>query len=240
MKFKYTPEELKILKNFGTINDNIIIQPDQFAVINGAKKSVVGFYKFENVYDHEPYGIFNLREFITLLEIDSGDYELEVHDKYVQVTYASSKSSTKYNLTPQELLPTVGSISEKFNSLQTELEFELSGENIATLKKVTNVLALERIYFQIVETPTKNVLLITATNKSLENAVNPYIITLENQKTMGMEPTLILYVNVEELKIMEGDYDVQISAKGISRWWNKFQNVEYFIGVNTLETEWNK
>ena len=233
MKFKYTPEELKILKNFATINDNIIIHPHQFSVINGARKSVVAFHVFENTYEHEPYGIFNLREFITLLEIDSGEYELEVHDRYVQVSYTTSKSATKYQLTDMELLPAVGSISEKYDKLDTELAFELSSEKIAILKKVTNILALERIYFQTVG----DKILITATNKSLDDATNPYIITLDSWSANALPEDVVLYVKVEEFKIMDGDYSVSISAKGISKWTNTFQNVDYYLGVNTLETE---
>lgn len=238
-KFQYTAEELKVLGNFSTINENMIVLPDKFAVINGAKKSVVGYYKFDKKYEYEPYGIFNLPEFLTLVKINGDEYELAVYDKYVEVFYPSSNSGTKYNLTPHELLPQVGEISEKFNKLNIELDFDLPAENIATLKKVANILGLERIYIQSV--PDQDAVLLTAAKKHLEKAENPHVVTITDKKTNvrknGLDVDTVLYVNVEELKILEGDYRVKISSRGISHWENQFLNVEYYIGVNTLETE---
>lgn len=235
MKFKYNEEELKVLKNFSTINPNMVVLPDKFAVINGAKKSVVGYYTFDTPYDYEPYGIHNLPEFLTLVQLD--DYELEVSDKYVEVSYPSSKSSTKYNLTDNEFLPEVGNISSKFEQLDVELDFDLTGEKLNTLKKVVNVLRHERIYFQTFE----DTILMTSTNKSLLHAEKPHSIVIDSKANDIRENSLpedvILYVNVEELHVMEGDYKVKISAKGISKWENQFMDVQYFIGVNTMESE---
>ena len=237
-KFQYTAEELKVLSNFATINQNMIILPDKFAVINGAKKSVVGYYKFDKKYDYEPYGIFNLPEFLTLMKVYKDEYELAVHDKYVEVFYPSSNSGTKYNLTPHELLPQVGEISEKFSKLEINLDFDLPAENIVTLKHVANILGLERIYFQSVA--SQEIILLTAAKKHLEKAENPHVVTINDKKTNLRVNSLgdtVLYINVDELQILEGDYRVRISSRGISHWENQFLNVEYYIGVNTLETE---
>ena len=40
-------------------------------------------------------------------------------------------------------------------------------------------------------------------------------------------------INIENLKLLSGDYDVEVSTKGISRFKNVNKNIEYYIALET-------
>jgi len=61
-------KEIQVLKSFAGINANMIVYPDKFVAINGPKKSLVGIYYFEKPYDYETFGIFDLNEFLGLVQ----------------------------------------------------------------------------------------------------------------------------------------------------------------------------
>lgn len=230
-QFQYNEDELRVLKNFATINPNIIIYPNRFVSINGPKASLVGVYDFEKSYKHEPYGIFDLNEFLSLLS-QFKDFWLEVHDKYILVGDDNSSTKVKYNLTPVDLIKSVPVDKLEFNwsEIDKEIEFTFTAENLNTLKKIRSVLASERLFLQ--SKPDDACIVVTAADKILEDSTNPLTIKVqaEHIKTNDLGDD-ILYLNAEELKILPGDYEVGASVKGLSFWSNQTFNVRYYIGV---------
>ncbi len=226
-QFSYTDTEIKVLKNFATINPSMIVLPDRFAVVNGLKKSVLAYYQFESEYDHDPYGIFDLDEFLTTIGSISGS-QLEVEDGVIYITNDSFKAT--YNTTPLDMLPDVKDVSRKFSKVPINLEFKFPAEKIAILKKVTSILKHERIYFD----STPDGIRIIAAQKSLANKTNPteLMITGELLIQNDLPEGTVLYMNLEEFVLLDGDYHVQISEKEISKWRNEFLDVDYYIGVS--------
>ena len=46
-------------------------------------------------------------------------------------------------------------------------------------------------------------------------------------------PNQKFFFKVENLKLLSGDYDVEVSTKGISRFKNVNKNIEYYIALET-------
>jgi len=229
--FAYKDTELKVLKNFAAINPNMIVLPDKFAVVNGMKKSVVGYYAFEETYDYEPYGIFDLDEFLTTIS-SMTEYKLNVcaDDNYVEIHDVRNGLKAVYNTSPLDMLPEVKDLTSKFSKTHIDLEFVFTAEKLAILRKVTSVLKLERIYLESIDDGIR----ILAANKSLKNMTNPTELMLTGEHVVKNElgENVILYINLDELHLLEGDYQVKVSSKGISHWYNEFLKIDYFIGVS--------
>ena len=49
----------------------------------------------------------------------------------------------------------------------------------------------------------------------------------------GAIPNQKFFFKVENLKLLSGDYDVEVSTKGISRFKNVSKNIEYYIALET-------
>lgn len=228
-QFSYSDTEIKVLKNFASINPSMIILPDKFAVVNGLKKSVVAYYNFETPYQYNPYGIFDLDEFLTTIGSMS-ECQLEVEEGIVTISDDRNNIKSRYNTSPMDMLPEVKDVTRKFEQVPIQMEFKFTSEKIAILKKVTNILKHERIYFE----STDDGIRIIAAQKSLANKTNPteLMITGELLIKNELDRNTVLYLNLDELNILDGDYHVKISDAQISHWHNEFLNVDYYIGVN--------
>ena len=49
----------------------------------------------------------------------------------------------------------------------------------------------------------------------------------------GATPNQKFFFKVENLKLLSGDYEVEVSTKGISKFKNVSKNIEYFIALET-------
>lgn len=240
-KFTYTEEENKILKNFADIHTGMIIYPDKFMVVNGLDKSIVGIYYFENPYDYEPYGVYDLKEFLSGVNLYNS--ELEIHDKYINISNSKQGISTKYRNTSLDMLPEAKDLSEAFNKLDSELEFVLTAEKYAIMKKVIQVFNAEKIYFRTVDSSTIRVVVassLDANNKQpeLQENATEIIITGDNVIKSELPEDTVLYIKVDEFKLMDGDYDVKISSAKASKWKHKqIKSLQYFIGVANIDED---
>lgn len=234
MKFTYTEEEMKVLTSFAQINPNMVVHPDKFVSINGPQASLVGIYNLEKPYDYEPFGIFDLPQFNQLIK-EFGNYQLEVHDKYVAVINVENGNTAEYNLTPLEvgLIKTVPDekLEANYQEADKQLGFTFTAENLATLKRITSVLKSERLFFKI-ESGKLNVI---AADEIMENSTNPFVTQIhdENLNYNTMEDSTY-YVKMDEMKIMDGEYEVGMTMTergGISLWKNTIFPVRYYIGI---------
>ncbi len=234
--FTYTEEELKVLKNFAEINPNMIIYPDRFAIVNGSHKSVVGLYQFKEPYDYKPYGIYNLKEFLN----GSGQFtnvQFEIHDTFIAIKDSANGLTTKYGSTDIDLIQAAQNPTKKFNEVECQLEFNLPTEKMVLIKKVMQIYSSKRIYFESVDKDT--IRLITA-GTDLKTSVNPteIIIKGEDVTTSNLPEDVILYIKAEEFNLMEGDYKVKVSTKGITQWKNSLiDSLTYYIGISDIAND---
>ncbi len=240
-KFSYTEEEIKILKNFAEIHSGMIIKPDNFMVVNGMDKSVVGVYKFENPYDYDEYGIYDLKEFLS--GIGLYESELEIHEKYVSISNTKQGIQTKYRNTSLDMLPEVKDLSEKMSQIDCELEFSLTAEKYNVLKKIIQVYGADRLYFRALD--NKSIRLVAgwklqsdSFDPELQENATEIIFKDDEVQSANLPDDTVLYIKVDEFKLMEGDYNVKISSKGISNWKHQhIQTLQYFIGIANIQED---
>jgi hypothetical protein len=239
--FRYTEEESKILKNFADIHTGMVIYPDKFMVVNGLDKSLVGIYKFEKAYTYQSYGIYDLKEFLSGVNLYNS--ELTVKDKYISISNEKQGISTKYRNTPIDILPEVKDLTEKIKDLDFQIQFKLSAEKFAILRKVIQVYGVERLYFKSIDEKTIKVVAakkMAADNFDPEMQENSTVLILSGDDVISstLDESTVLYIKTDEFKCIDGDYIVKISNKGISNWHNlNIPNLQYFIGVADIKND---
>ncbi len=234
--FSYSEEEIKILKNFADINPNIIINPDKFHIVNGSHKSVVGLYSFKGKYGYEPYGIYNLKEFLSGIS-QFNDAQLEIHDRYIAIKDPNNNVTTKYSSTDIDLITPAQDPSNKFSKLECDLEFTLTAEKMALIKKVMQIYNCKRIYF---ETLDKETIRLTTAGINLQSSTNPTEIIVNGEDVIisALSEDIVIYIKSEEFNLLEGDYNVKVAAKGISQWKNIIvDSLMYYIGISNIEDD---
>ena len=211
---KLSNETVSVLKNFSTINQNLVIKGGNKIATMSAMKNIVAKAEVLEEFPQE-FAIYDLNEFLSAISLFSKP-ELEFENDFVMITEEGTSTSLKYWYSDPSVVTTP---TKDITMPECEVKFNLSSDTLSTIQKAAAVIgapdmALESGSLKV--TDKKNA---TANNYALDLDVNS---ESENYK---------FWFKVENLKLIQGSYDVQVSSKNISHFKNSTGNVEYFIAL---------
>jgi len=211
---KLSNETVSVLKNFSTINQNLVIKGGHKIATMSAMKNIVAKAEVLEEFPQE-FAIYDLNEFLSAISLFSKP-ELEFENDFVMITEEGTSKSLKYWYSDPSVVTTP---TKDITMPECEVKFNLSSDTLAMVTKAAAVIgapdmALESGSLKV--TDKKNA---TANNYALDLDVNS---ESENYK---------FWFKVENLKLIQGSYDVQVSSKNISHFKNSTGNVEYFIAL---------
>ena len=209
---------LDVLKNFSEINQSILIKKGKKLKTVSTLKNILAHAEVEEDFPQD-FAIYQLNEFIGVLTTMNNP-DLTFNDKHVKLSQENG-ACTKYFYAE----PSVVVAPEKdINMPSEDINFSLSEKQYNDLLKMSSILQLNDI---LVKGCTKsNKIFLAVTNKKNDTS-NDY--SLEVGEGVG-EP-FKMYFKTENLKMVAGDYDVNISSKGISHFKNKNSSLEYWIAL---------
>jgi len=102
---KISNETLEILKNFSSINSNILVKPGNTIATISPIKNIMAEAKVSENFDCE-FGIWDLNKFLGTISLFD-DPEFVFEEKFVTITSNSNKSAVKYYYSEPSLLTTI-------------------------------------------------------------------------------------------------------------------------------------
>jgi hypothetical protein len=186
-------------------------------------KNILGSAEIEE--DLPEIGLYDLPEFLSL--ITSSLYTapvLEFGDKSVDILEESdTKSRTKYHFASKDILTT----SDKVVTLPSEdVKFTLTRDLLHRVTTAGSILQLSDIILEC----KGGVVSFGVIDKNSGNA-NTHKVVIDD---MDVSVPYKFYFKSENLRMIPDDYEVTISAKGISRL--KSESVEYWIALEPTST----
>jgi len=211
---KLTNETINVLKNFSTINQNLVIKEGSDISTMSAMKNIIAKATVEEKFAKE-FAIYDLNEFLSALSLFSNP-NLDFNDDYVVITEdGSSGKSLKYWYSDPSV---VTSPTKEVTMPSTEIKFNLSSD---TLSEVTKAAAVIGVPDMVLESGELRV-----TDKKNDTA-NSYSMGVD---TKG-EGKFSFFFKVENLKLIDGKYTVEVSSKNISHMKNESTPIEYWIAL---------
>ena len=213
---KLTNETINVLKNFSTINQNLVIKEGSNISTMSAMKNIIAKATVEEKFVKE-FAIYDLNEFLSALSLFSNP-NLDFNDDYVVITEdGSSGKSLKYWYSDPSV---VTSPTKEVTMPSTEIKFNLSSDTLSEVTKAAAVIGVPDMVLESGE------LRVTDKKNDTANSYSTQVIdnddTTENYK---------FWFKVENLKLLPGSYDVQVSEKKISYFKNSNLDIEYFIAL---------
>ena len=211
---KLSNETVSVLKNFSTINQNLVIKSGNKIATMSAMKNIVAKAEVLEEFP-QTFAIYDLNEFLSAISLFSKP-ELEFENDFVMITEEGTSKSLKYWYSDPSVVTTP---TKDITMPECEVKFNLPSDTLSTIQKAAAVIgapdmALESGSLKVAD--KKNA---TANNYALDLDVNS---ESDNYK---------FWFKVENLKLIQGSYDVQVSSKNISHFKNSTGNVEYFIAL---------
>ena len=210
---KLSSETIEVLKNFSNINQNILVKEGTKLRTMSTMKNILAEAVIPESFIKE-FGVYDLNEFLGVLSL-TNDPELEFnHDSYLTVNGGYSK--IKYFFSDPSILVTP---PETFNAPDTDVNIKVSKENLVNVLKASAVMQLPDIVF------TRNGMTVTDLKNTTSNEF-----TQELDEDTG--PEFKFHYKVENLKMIPGDYDVNVSTSAlVSCWENTNKKIQYWIAL---------
>ncbi len=216
---KISKETLGILKNFASINSNILVKSGNVLTTISPVKNVMAKATVNETFSSE-FGIWDLNKFLgTVSLFESPEFEFD--EKNVRISNGSSEVVYYYSEPKLLTVP-----SKEITMPEGVLTFTLKQTDLNELQKASSIMQLSDM---VVRSDGDKVQIAVLDKK--DTTSNIY--SLEVGDLPHGDHNFEFYFKVENLKMIPGDYDVIISEKNISQLNNTKDNIVYWIALET-------
>ena len=216
---KLSEHTVDVLKNFATINQNLVIKEGSTLTTMSAMKNIVAKAEVEESFDKE-VAIYDLNEILASISLFSSPV-LEFNEGFVTIKEENNpKNSLKYFYSDPSV---VTSPNKTITMPSKEVSFTLGGEDLNKLKRAAGVIGAPDL---VLEKKSADVFLTVKDKKNY--TANTFSIDVD---TVEDGSDFKFFFKVENLKVMDGDYDVDISSKNISHLASSNKDVEYWVAL---------
>jgi hypothetical protein len=215
---------LQILRNFSGINQNLLIKSgSNIKTISEARNVVATADVTENF--EKDFGIYDLSEFIGVMGlVDTPTLKFE--DDFVTVSDSSGRSKVKYFYAAEE---TLTSPAKDVTMPDGDVKFTLDNETLNKLKKAASTLGHSEVSIK-----ANNGVLSLSIVESQNVTSNAFSIDIDGD--FKQDAVFNFIISISNLKILPGDYDVEISSKLITQFKHKELPLKYWIALEKTST----
>ena len=215
---KLSNNTISVLKNYATINQNLMIKGGKEITTMSAMKNIIARAEVEEDFPQE-VAIYDLNEFLSCLSLFKIP-NLEFESTFVTIT-EENKPTTKMKYFYSD--PSVVTTPSKMITMPSnEITFTLDSATLSDITKASAVISSADLVLENTNgTPS-----LTVKDKKNDTA-NSYSRGVDTQG----EGKFSFFFKVENLKLMDGKYTVQVSSKNISHMKNESTPIEYWIAL---------
>lgn len=215
---------LQILRNFSGINQNLLIKSgSNIKTISEARNVVATADVTENF--EKDFGIYDLNEFIGVMGlVDTPSLKFE--DDFVTVSDSSGRSKVKYFYAAEE---TLTSPAKDVNMPDGDVKFTLDNDTLNKLKKAASTLGHNEVSIK-----ANNGVLSLSIVENQNATSNAFSIDIDGE--FKQDAVFNFIISISNLKILPGDYDVEISSKLITQFKHKEMPLKYWIALEKTST----
>ena len=216
---KLSEHTTSVLKNFASINQNLVIKEGKTISTMSAMKNIVAKAEVDEDFPRE-IAIYDLNEFLAALSLYTNPV-LDFSENFVMITEeGKTGNSLKYFYSDPSVVTTP---SSEITMPKTEVNFSLDSSDLSKVQRAASVIGSPDLVLE------KNGVgsYLTVKDKKNDTANNYSLdVDVEGQGDYNF------YFKVENLKLMPLTYDVNVSSKNISHFKSQTSNaVEYWIAL---------
>ena len=215
---KLSEETIAILKNFATINSNLVFKPGQKLKTIAESKTIMAEAEIVEDFPNE-FGIYDLNEFLSVLGLIP-EPDIQFMDNHLLIQ--NNLQQVKYYYSNPEILTTP---QKTITMPDAEVGISLEEGNIKRLSQSSAVLGHSDL--SIVREDNDKVYAKVYDAKDATANVYTLDLVLEHQVPNRFN----FDFNIANLKLLPGDYYVSLSSSKISNWTNSNYPIEYFIAL---------
>ena len=221
---KLSKHTLSMLKNFSDINMSIEIKEGNVLRTVSVQKNILAQAELEDSFPQD-FAIYELNRFLGAVSLFD-DPEFTFNGKSTNI--GTTKHSVDYVYCDPSMIVTPPENNITFPD--PEVKFTLSQDALSQIMKASNVLGTPEIAIEGGPHPN-DVIRIKALDVN-NDSTDTFKVVLDEKS----EHTFMFVFKTENMKMIPGNYDVEISSKGISHFTLQGQKLEYWIATEASST----
>lgn len=219
---KLETRTMQILKNFAMINPSMLFREGSLQSTIAPQKTILARTTLKEAFPRE-FAIFDLSRFIGVLSLFN---EPELVFEETKVLIQQSRQKVEYTFADVDLVVAPPNKTPVVSN--PEISFKLTGETLSSTMKALGALQSTHI---VVEGDGENVTV--GVSKPTDPTSDTFRIEV-GQSNYSFR----FAFKAENVKILQGDYDVQLSSKNIAHF--KCSDVEYWIMADSNHSFFNQ
>ena len=216
---KLSEHTTSVLKNFASINQNLVIKEGKTISTMSAMKNIVATAEVDEDFPRE-IAIYDLNEFLASLSLFTTPV-LNFSENFVMITEdGKTGNSLKYFYSDPSVVTTP---SKDVKMPSPEVTFSLDSSDLSKVQRAASVIGSPDMVLEKNGTGS----FLTVKDKKNDTA-NNYSLDVD----VDSEGEYNFFFKVENLKLLPTNYDVEVSSKNISHFKSQAGNVvEYWIAL---------
>lgn len=210
---KFSDDTINVLKNFSSINPSIVFKPGTTLRTISPQKTVMAAAVITETISKNA-AVYDLSRFLATLSLFDAP-EIEFQD--TKFAIASGKSRVNYTYAAESMI--IQPPDRDIPLPDPEVTVTVKWDDIQKVLRAASVLQLAEITF----TGDGNVVRLAAGNSKNPTADVFDIVVGESESHFDM------IIKVENLKLMQKDYKVSLSSKGMAHF--KSDTIEYWVAM---------
>ena len=221
---KLSKHTLSMLKNFSDINMSIEIKKGNILRTVSVQKNILAQAELEEEFPQD-FAIYELNRFLGAVSLFD-DPEFQFNGKSANI--GTNTHSVDYVYCDPSMIVTPPENNITFP--EPEVKFTLSQDALSQIMKASNVLGTPEIAIEGGPHPN-DVIRLKALDVS-NDSTDTFKVVLEEKS--GDKFRFVF--KTENMKMIPGNYDVEISSKGISHFTLQGQKLEYWIATESTSS----
>lgn len=221
---KLSENTVEILKNFASINMNLLLNPGNTLRTCSTTKNFFAEAVIDEKFDKQ-IGIYDLNKFLALLSMKSGDPDVEVEDKSFAFK-GLNKGKIRMRFSEPSILIAP---SDKLPDVEYEVQFTINHD---TLKWINNVASILKAPHILIESDGDGDITMSAgdaTGAMTDDAK----ITLEGES----KHQFVAVFDLTNLNFIPGTYGVELSSMGLIKVKNKNRKLTYWVAMSAEDNK---
>lgn len=222
---KISATTLNLLKNFSGVNASILVKPGSVLKTISPQNNIMAEAQVDEDFE-TGFAIYDLSQFLSAVSLFA-DADFDFQDQFVKIS--SGNRAIRYYFADPSMVKAAG--DKKVALPSVDVAFDLSEKQLQDILKAASVLQVPEIAI-VSNGAGKTAVKATDTTN---NTSNDFSVEVDHESDTKFK----LIFKAENLKMIAGDYKVEICARGIARFYNEKLRVEYFIATES-KSEYNK
>lgn len=228
---KISKETIAALKNFAEINPSVVVSEGSTQKVLSMANDIFARATLSDAFP-VTFGVYDLPEFLNVLNMVGEDANIEFDGNKRMLVSDKSGLTLTYVLSPVDnIVPKIPEKEIEDVFPEADVTVTITGETLARVRKVASTLGVDDVAIRNVD--GKIVLVVTDLSCEESNSAHKFTIPVCDYDG---EANFSFNFKVERFKVIEGDYEVEISSKFISKWENLNSDFVYLIALERNST----